>query len=352
MIGRCLDGMPGWVVSFFLLCTSTTLFAEEPLDPALRRPWVQAEQNRMLDWLSGLQKKRGAVQGHWWLQDRKNRSFELSVGDIEFYPLEAYSFPVPSSEEAPLHMAEALALYEDGYPEEAARIWKSFLALRALPDRPAYQTKASVQAANNLQTKSDFTGPVVLYLSESDRTLVSHPEHGFRFSVASEYAAAYFRLKNGGVPRDQLPGQENTVALRRSTMGAEYRKEVTILVSSDSFRRELSANACKAVWRERLGISPARQNTPAFAEEILSSSDSEILVSRAHPRGGWLELYRANGTLCLHIQIIVGLFSPLERSMENALELEGAEFKDPLESLDLPEALRILDDIRPELVGP
>ena len=328
--------------------------AEEPTPPLLRPPWVEAEKARMLNWLSAMQKRKGEVRGHWWILDRSGRSFILSGTGLDFLILESFPVPVPHDIDAPLHMAEARALYSDGHGEEAARLWKTFNALAALKDIPAYQEKAASQSAERLkETGLSFVGPIVVFRAQENRTLVSHPEHGFRFSVDQEYRAARFRFRNGN-PLNQEPGEKHTLALKRKLDGESgRRKEAVIIISSDVLRSAVSARACRGLWRERTGLTPGSPGMAQQSEEVLRESENELLLSVAPTvAGAWLEFYRVKQSTCLHIRILVPEYSIMEKSMQNALVLEGREFQDPLELYDRERALEIFDDLYATLSGP
>tara|TARA_B100001939_G_scaffold344559_1_gene359300 strand:+ start:45445 stop:46497 length:1053 start_codon:yes stop_codon:yes gene_type:complete len=329
------------------------VWAEEK-PPLLRRPWVEAEKQRMLDWLSGMQNRKGEVRGFWWLQDGHGRSFILSGTGLDSLILETMPVSVPYDSDAPLHMAEARARYSGGQPEEAARLWKTFNALAAL-EIPAYQKKAARESARMLQnTGLSFTGPVVIFRTEQKETLVSHPEHGYRFSLPEQYRAARFRFKKAGRRRSMEPGELHTLALKRKLVSESgKRKEAIIITSSDVLDKFIRPRDCRILWRDRTGYTPGSTRSAGLNETVKKESDNELLVSVSDGTpGAWLEYYRVKDTTCLHVRILVPEFSIMDKSMQNALVLEGRKFEDPLELYDAEMAREIFEDLVANLSGP
>lgn len=343
------------IILSFILSISWSGSASAQEAQLIRRPWIQAEKDRLLDWMSGMQKRKGLVRGQWWMKDSQGRGFSLTVAGLDFFPFETMPANVPRDSDAPFHMAEAEALYRAGNAEQASRIWKTFHALAALDNLPAYQKKASREAANKLEKATvNFVGPVVLYRTEQNRTLVSHPEHGYRLTLPGEFAAARFRLKEGGKSRPLHPAELHTLALRRQIdLNQNQRKEIIIIVSSDAMDSVATPQACRGLWRDRAGLTPGQINSRGIREQIQKLEDSELVLRVAdRTEGSWIEFFRIRQSMCFHLRVIVPEYSIMATSMENALVLEGREFEDKLERYDGDRAMEVFQDLYPTLAGP
>lgn len=344
------------MLTLLLALFGRTSLAEEPagqdiLEPALRRPWMDPEQRRLMDWMSGLQRSRGRVLGHWWLQDSGNRSFLLKSDSLEFFPFESFSTRLPSDQDAPLHMEEARKLKEEGLAREAVFLWKAFVSLNALPSLPAYQKKAARESASELSRFPSVPAfPAAIFLAEADTTLVSHLEHGYRFSLPGRMRAGYFE-KHG---KDSSIADVYTLALGRIEPQDQKYRKIVILVSSDFSEKNRNLNACIIKWRERLGATVQRIRSGALQFELQEKSKAEAvyLVREPGSPGAWVDYYRISDQVCLNVRIFSAIYEPSPNTMEEALQREGKKIQDQLESYEQSVSLDILRGLRSGMVMP
>lgn len=360
-----------WILLAALLTGFCRIVAEPPertLEPGLRRPWMPAEERRVLDWMSGLQKARGPIQGSWWLKDSRGRSFSLSAYFLDFFPFESFGVEIPVDADAPLHMAEARALYEEGGSREALLIWKAFSALPSMGELPAYQRKAAEESSQTLSSLGiPLQGPVALYLSERDETLVSNPGHGYRFLIPGRMRAAHF-FHGKETERPHSP-ERNTIALRQRTELEDNRyRELTIIASSEYRTPPPDMGYCTVVWQERVGITAGvqkkqrirhnkfeleRKEGPGDPGGAGESGDEALYTVKEEGQDGfYLEYYRIEDGLCFHLRLFNAIYRRSPENLEAALAGRGKKIQDQLESYDGDRSLDIFREIHRSLVVP
>ncbi|MCB1170563.1 MAG: hypothetical protein KDK25_09530 [Leptospiraceae bacterium] len=344
------------LAAFILSLLGQTTIAEElpqdqVLEPALRRPWMDKEEDRLLDWMSGLQRSRGRVLGSWWLQDSGNRSFLLKSDSLEFFPFESFSARLPSDRDAPFHMEEARKLKKAGLPGEAVFLWKAFVSLNALPALPAYQKKAARESAGQLSRMDSVPAfPAAIFLADANSTLVSHLEHGYRFSVPGRMRAAYFKEPG----KDTSVPTVYTLALGRIEPQDQKYRKIVILVSSDHSEKNRNLDACVLAWRERVGVTVQRPKAGALQFQLQEKNDTEAvyLVEQSGKPGARVDYYRLSDQICLHVRIYSAIYRPSPITMEEALQRQGKKFQDQLESYEPSVSLDILRGLRSGMVMP